>query len=179
MASRTNTKTPEAVIIKKYANRRLYNTQTSMYITLDDVRKMVKEGTEVIVRDAKTDEDLTRQILTQIIFEQEINGANNVFPVAFLKRVIEMYDDSISELIPHYLETSMEAFAMNQEKIRSYMGNTWDQYNPMSQFEELGRQNMNMFTKAFSMFNPFEMYFNQGEEGAEGTAAPSAKKKKK
>lgn len=175
MASRSTQKTAEPVIIKKYANRRLYNTETSMYITLDDVRKMVKEGTEVIVRDAKTDEDLTRQILTQIIFEQEINGQHSVLPIGFLKRVIEMYDDSISEMIPHYLETSMEAFAMNQEKIRSYMGHTWDQYNPMTQFEELGRQNMNMFSKAFSMFNPFEMYYGAGEEGA----APQPEKKKK
>lgn len=173
MKKASSQKSPESVIIKKYANRRLYNTQTSMYITLDDVRQMVKEGTEVIVRDAKTDEDLTRQILSQIIFEQEINGKHSVLPLPFLKRVIEMYDDSISEMIPHYLETSMEAFAMNQEKIRSYMGRTWDQYNPMSQFEELGRQNMNMFSKAFTMFNPLEMFYGAGEED------PGAPKKKK
>ncbi len=152
------------IIIKKYANRRLYNTETSAYITLDDVRQMVKERKEFMVRDAKTGEDLTRQILTQIIFEQEINGKQSVLNAGFLKRVIELYDDSLSELVPHYLESSMEAFVSNQEKIRSVVGKTWEQYNPISQFEELSRQNVALFSKAISMFNPFESYFGAAEE---------------
>lgn len=156
-------KDKETIVIKKYANRRLYNTQTSVYITLEDVRQMVKEGKEFIVRDAKTNEDLTRQILTQIIFEQELTG-QSLMPIGFLKRVIEMYDDGLSELIPHYLETSMEAFVTNQEKIRKYMGKTWEQYNPLNQLEEISRQNVEIVSKAFQMFNPFDAYFN-AEEG--------------
>lgn len=156
-------KDKETIVIKKYANRRLYNTQTSVYITLEDVRQMVKEGREFIVRDAKTNEDLTRQILTQIIFEQELTG-QSLMPIGFLKRVIEMYDDGLSELIPHYLETSMEAFVTNQEKIRKYMGKTWEQYNPLNQLEEISRQNVEIVSKAFQMFNPFDAYFN-AEEG--------------
>lgn len=153
----------QVILIKKYANRRLYNTQTSVYITLDDVRQMVKLGEEFVVRDAKTGEDLTRQILTQIIFEQELTG-QSMMPIGFLKRVIEMYDDRISELVPHYLETSMDAFSNNQEKIRKLMGKTWEQYNPLNQFEEISRQNVEMVTKAFQMFNPFEAYFKSEEE---------------
>jgi len=153
----------ETIVIKKYANRRLYNTQTSVYITLEDVRQMVKDGQEFIVKDAKTGEDLTRQILTQIIFEQELSG-QSMMPIGFLKRVIEMYDDRLSELIPHYLETSMETFVGNQEKIRKYMGKTWEQYNPLNQLEEISRQNAEIVSKAFQMFNPFEAYFNS-EEG--------------
>ncbi len=147
------------IIIKKYANRRLYNTQTSVYITLDDVRTMVKEGASFVVRDAKTGEDLTRQILTQIIFEQEMSGPHSVLPIGFLKRVIEMYDDSLSEMIPHYLESSMESFVTNQEKIREYVNRTWTQYNPMSQLEEISRKNVEMYSQVFSMFNPFEAFF--------------------
>ncbi len=163
----------DVVIIKKYANRRLYNTQTSVYITLDDVRQMVKEGQEFVVRDAKTGEDLTRQILTQIIFEQELSG-QSMMPVGFLKRVIEMYDDGLSELIPHYLETSMETFVKNQEKIRKYMGKTWEQYNPLTQLEEISRQNTEIVTKAFQMFNPFDAYFNM-EDGKNPTKKSGGK----
>ncbi len=153
----------ETIVIKKYANRRLYNTQTSVYITLEDVRAMVKEGQEFVVRDAKTNEDLTRQILTQIIFEQELTG-QSMMPIGFLKRVIEMYDDGLSELIPPYLENSMEAFVKNQEKLRSYMGKTWEQYNPLDQFEEISRQNVEFVSKTFQMFNPFDAYFNAVDE---------------
>jgi polyhydroxyalkanoate synthesis repressor PhaR len=154
----------EAVVIKKYANRRLYDTQTSVYITLSDVRAMVKKGREFVVRDAKTGEDLTRQILTQIIFEQELTG-QSLMPIGFLKRVIEMHDDRLSELVPHYLEKSMEAFVANQDNIRKYMGKSWGQYNPLNQFEEISRQNVELVSKAFqNMFNPFETYFKQDEE---------------
>lgn len=159
----------EPVIIKKYANRRLYNTETSTYITLDDVRELVKRGEEFLVHDAKTGDDLTRQILTQIIFEQELNG-QSVMPIGFLKRVIELYDDKISEMVPHYLETSMEAFITNQEKVRSYMDKTWGAYNPMSQFGELGKQNMEFMGKAIQMFNPFEAFFTTADAKAKEKA---------
>jgi polyhydroxyalkanoate synthesis repressor PhaR len=156
----------EPVIIKKYANRRLYNTETSTYITLEDVRELVKRGEDFLVHDAKSGEDLTRQILTQIIFEQELNG-QSVMPIGFLKRVIELYDDKISEMVPHYLETSMEAFITNQEKVRSYMDKAWGAYTPitpMSPFGEIGKQNMEMMGKAFQMFNPFESFFTTADK---------------
>lgn len=149
----------EPVIVKKYANRRLYNTQTSCYITLEDIRELVKRGEDFVVQDAKSGEDLTRQILTQVIFEQEMNGTNTLLPIGFLKRVIGLYDDSVSELIPHYLESSMEAFVSNQEKMRDYMSKymnqSWSQYNPITQLEEIRRQNMEVFNRTMHMFNPF------------------------
>lgn len=160
----------EPVVIKKYANRRLYNTETSTYITLEDVRELVKKGEDFVVHDAKTGEDLTRNILTQIIFEQELNGHHSVMPIGFLKRVIELYDDKISEMIPHYLESSMEAFTQNQEKVRSYMTKTWGDYshmNPMSQLNEISKQNMEIMSKTFSMFNPFDAFFGGSQNGSD------------
>jgi polyhydroxyalkanoate synthesis repressor PhaR len=151
------------VVIKKYANRRLYNTETSSYITLEDVSLMVKEGTDFEVRDAKTGEDLTRQVLAQIIFELEMQG-RSMMPVGFLKRMITLYDNSVGEFLPHYLERSMESFIENQEKIRQYMDETWGAYNPLGKFEEISRQNMEMFQNTFKMFNPFEAYFTSGDK---------------
>ena len=147
---------PEPIVIKKYANRRLYNTDTSSYVTLDDLCEMVKAGSDFIVYDAKSGEDLTRQILTQIIFEQESRG-HNMLPISFLRSLIGFYDDSIREVLPHYLESTMQSFMTNQEKMREYMGgNTFGTFAQFStQMEEFSKQNMEMFTRAFSMFNPF------------------------
>jgi len=147
---------PEPIVIKKYANRRLYNTDTSSYVTLDDLCEMVKSGSDFIVYDAKSGEDLTRQILTQIIFEQESKG-QNLLPIGFLRSLIGFYDDSIREVLPHYLESSMQSFLSNQEKMREYMGaGSFTGFNQFSsQMEEISKQNMEMFTRAFSMFNPF------------------------
>lgn len=147
-------KSNEPIVIKKYANRRLYNTDTSSYVTLDDLCIMVKKGEEFVVYDAKTGDDLTRQILTQIIFEQEARG-EHLLPINFLRSIIGFYDDSIKEFVPHYLETSMQTFMKNQEKMREYMG-MQDVASPFQQFEEIGKQNMEMMTQAFSnMMNPF------------------------
>lgn len=146
----------EPIVIKKYANRRLYNTDTSSYVTLDDLCIMVKKGEDFIVYDAKSGEDLTRQILTQIIFEQEARG-EHLLPINFLRSIIGFYDDSIKEFVPHYLETSMQTFMKNQEKMREYMG-MQDMASPFAQFEEIGKQNMEMMSQAFSnMMNPFGM----------------------
>ena len=152
--ARTGRNHDEPDLKKKYANRRLYNTQTSTYGTLDDLCEMVKEGTEFVVVDAKSAEDLTKQVLTQIIFEQESRG-QNLLPVSFLRNLIGFYDDSIKEFVPHYLDTSMQTFLKNQEKMREMMGmDTFS--NPMASFEEIGKQNLEMFTKAMeTMFNPF------------------------
>ena len=154
----------EPIVIKKYANRRLYNTDTSSYVTLEDLCDMVKEGAEFIVYDAKSGEDLTRSVLTQIIFEQESAGGN-LLPVNFLRSLIGFYDNSLKDFVPHYLESSMQTFQKNQEKMREMLGvppTLGMGVNPISgfsqvttQLEEIGKQNMELFTKAFSMFKPF------------------------
>lgn len=146
----------EPIVIKKYANRRLYNTDTSSYVTLDDLCDMVKEGSEFIVYDAKSGEDLTRQILTQIIFEQEGKG-EHLLPVGFLRNLIGFYDNSLKDFVPHYLESTMQTFMSNQEKMREALGmGTMGSFGQFShQLEEIGKQNMELFTKAFSMFTPF------------------------
>ena len=148
----------EPVVIKKYANRRLYNMETSSYVTLDDLCQMVKEGTDFIVYDAKSGEDLTRQILTQIIFEQESRG-EHLLPISFLRSLIGFYDDNIKNFVPHYLETSMQTFLKNQERMREAMGQMGQGMaggiSPLSQFEEISKQNMELFTKAMQMFTPF------------------------
>jgi polyhydroxyalkanoate synthesis repressor PhaR len=146
----------EPIVIKKYANRRLYNTDTSSYVTLDDLCEMVKEGADFIVYDAKSGEDLTRQILTQIIFEQEGKG-QSLLPINFLRSLIGFYDNSLKDFVPHYLESSMQTFQKNQEKMREVMGvGTMGSFGQLGhQLEEIGKQNMELFTKAFSMFTPF------------------------
>jgi polyhydroxyalkanoate synthesis repressor PhaR len=148
--------TSEPIVIKKYANRRLYNTDTSSYVTLEDLCVMVKDGAEFIVYDAKSGEDLTRTILSQIIFEQEAKG-EHLLPTNFLRSIIGFYDNSLKGFVPHYLETTMKTFAGNQEKMQEMLGmGTMGSFGQVaSQLEEIGKQNMEMFTKAFSMFTPF------------------------
>lgn len=142
-----------SILIKKYANRRLYDTSTSKYITLDDLCQMVKRGVEFTVVDAKSGDDLTRSVLTQIIFDQESKGYN-ILPISFLRHIISFYDDSLRTVLPSYLETSMENFARNQDRMRVYF-DQYDQYSPLRQLEELGKQNMQMFEQMMDMFNPF------------------------
>jgi polyhydroxyalkanoate synthesis repressor PhaR len=150
--------TSEPIVIKKYANRRLYNTDTSSYVTLNDLCEMVKEGSEFIVYDAKSGEDLTRQILNQIIFEQESNG-ENLLPISFLRSIISFYDNSMKEFVPAYLDGAMQSFLKNQEQMQQLLlgkGANVGGFNQITkQFEEIGKQNMELFTKAFSMFTPF------------------------
>ena len=144
----------EIVVIKKYANRRLYNTETSSYVTLEDLRVMVKEGQDFTVCDAKTGADLTRQILTQIIFEQE-SSEGHILSEQFLKNLILFYGDTISDFMTPYLENSMQTFMKNQSEIRSYVDNAMLGFQPMQQMEEMTRQNMELMNKTFQMFNPF------------------------
>ena len=143
----------EPIIIKKYANRRLYNTATSSYVTLDHLCQMVKQETEFTVRDAKTGEDITHQVLTQIIVEEESKG-QNLLPIGFLRQLIRLYDDSMQSLVPRYLELTMENFGQNQERMRSRIDEAFGGVFPMAEFEEMGRQNMAAFQKALSMFSP-------------------------
>ena len=162
------------VVVKKYANRRLYDTHTSSYITLDDLCEMVKRGVEFVVTDAKTDQDLTRQVLTQIIFEQESKGYS-LLPVKFLRTIIGFYGGKMQQFLPPYLEASMDSFINNQDKMREYVSNSMN-FSPFTQLEEIGKQNMALWERAFSMFSPFGV---AGEEaGAEQPARKTANSKK-
>ena len=143
----------QPAVVKKYANRRLYNTATSSYVTLDELSRMVRAGRHFVVYDAKTGEDLTRSILTQIILEEDSKG-RNLLPINFLRQLIGYYDDSLRAFLPRYLELSMENFAANQEQIRRYIEGTFGQFFPLGQFEDMARQNMALFQRAATMFAP-------------------------
>ena len=143
------------VVIKKYANRRLYNTATSSYVTLDDLSGMVRADIDFVVYDAKSGEDITRSVLTQIIVEEESKG-HSLLPVGFLRQLIGMYGDSLQELVPKYLEHSMESFIDNQEQMREYIAEAFDGVFPFGSLEDLSQQNMAMMRQALAMFNPYQ-----------------------
>ena len=147
-------KSEEPVIIKKYANRRLYNTGTSTYVTLEDLAAMVKQGEDFVVYDAKTGEDITRSVLTQIIFEQENKEGQNLLPITFLRQLIRFYGDSMQMLVPRYLEVSIDSLAKEQEKFRTQMAQAFG-VGGFGSLEDQVRRNMEMFEHAFSMFAPF------------------------
>jgi polyhydroxyalkanoate synthesis repressor PhaR len=141
-------------VVKKYANRRLYNTATSSYVTLDELSQMVRKGEEFVVFDAKTGEDITRSVLTQIILEEDSKG-RNLLPIGFLRHLIGFYDDSLQTFLPRYLELSMENFARHQDQMRGYVEQTFGRFFPLAQFEDMARQNMALFQRAAtSMFRP-------------------------
>jgi polyhydroxyalkanoate synthesis repressor PhaR len=142
------------ITIKKYANRRLYNTGTSTYVTLEDLAGMVKSGEDFQVHDAKTGEDITRQVLAQIIFEQENKEGQSLLPIAFLRQIIRFYGDSMQMLVPRYLEVSIESFTREQEKFRQQMAQAFGG-GPFGALEEQVRRNMEMFERTFAMFTPF------------------------
>ncbi|MFZ5747994.1 MAG: polyhydroxyalkanoate synthesis repressor PhaR [Pseudomonadota bacterium] len=137
------------VIIKKYANRRLYNTETSSYITLDHLAAMTREGRDFKVVDAKTEEDITHNVLTQIIMEEESRG-QTMLPVSFLRQLIALYGDSMQAMVPGYLEASMESFRRNQEQFKSAVEGAFAN----SPFAELAKRNMAMFEAATAAFKP-------------------------
>ncbi|MBI1212519.1 MAG: polyhydroxyalkanoate synthesis repressor PhaR [Alphaproteobacteria bacterium] len=144
------------VTIKKYANRRLYNTATSSYVTLEHLAEMVKRGQEFNVYDAKSGEDITRSVLAQIIFEEEgKSGQQSMLPIQFLRQLIRFYGDSMQALVPGYLEISMESFARNQERMREQFATAFGGKNMMKEIEQITRQNMAMFERAVRMFTPF------------------------
>ena len=143
------------ITIKKYANRRLYNTSTSSYVTLDHLSQMVKEGTDFVVYDAKSGDDITRQVLTHIIVEEEGKGGQNLLPIGFLRHLISFYGDSLQTVIPNYLEHTMQSFAQNQDQMREYMGEAVGGLPPFGRFEDAEKMNMEMFQNAMKMFAPF------------------------
>lgn len=153
--SETQTASQAPITIKKYANRRLYNTATSSYVTLDHLAQMVKDGADFVVYDAKSGEDITRSVLTQIIVEEESKGGQNLLPISFLRQLIGFYGDSLGGLVPRYLEHSMQSFARNEQQMRTYMQNALDGLFPFNPFEEMSKQNMAFFENAMKMFAPF------------------------
>ncbi len=165
-----------AVIIKKYANRRLYNTSTSSYVTLDHLCQMVKDNIDFAVFDAKSGNDITRSVLTQIIVEEEGKGGQNLLPINFLRQLISFYGDNLQFLVPRYLEHTMEYFASNQEQMRSYMRDTFGGMFPFGRFEEMGKQNLAFFERAMKMFAPFQVPGADaaGREGADAAPADAA-----
>ena len=155
MASTQETDAPqgERVVIKKYANRRLYNTASSSYVTLEHLADMVKKGIDFVVYDAKTNEDITRTVLTQIIFEEESQG-QSLLPIQFLRQLIGFYGNSMQAFVPSYLELSLAAFAQQQEQLRSQLA-AFGQTAGMGVYEEQVRQNLALFDRAMKMFSPF------------------------
>jgi polyhydroxyalkanoate synthesis repressor PhaR len=144
----------EPIIIKKYANRRLYDTSTSAYVTLEHLSTLVRDGKEFTVQDAKTGVDLTRTVLAQIIFEQE-NRKDGVLPVSFLRQLIQFYGDSFQSMLPAYLELSMQNFTAHQGKWREYMASALGDENKARAFDDQVRKNMEMFEETMRFFTPF------------------------
>jgi polyhydroxyalkanoate synthesis repressor PhaR len=169
----------EPTIIKKYANRRLYHTGTSSYVTLEDLADMVRQGEDFVVTDAKSGEDITRSVLTQIIFEQE-NKGQFLLPIAFLRQLIQFYGDSMQGLVPRYLEFSLGQFTTDQAKLREQMTKGFGAANPMTLLEEQTRRNMAVFQeamRAFSGFGGFPAAQRASEELEEPKPQPPKKPK--
>jgi polyhydroxyalkanoate synthesis repressor PhaR len=165
----------QTVVIKKYANRRLYNTASSSYVTLDHLCRMVKDDVDFAVYDAKTGEDITRPVLTQIIVEEESKGTN-LLPITFLRQLISFYGDSMQWVVPKYLEHMMSAFAQNQERMRQSMQDTLGTMFPFGNLEEMSKQNLALFESAMKMFSPFARESTAGskEDEAGKSSAESA-----
>ena len=173
--TKSNGKTPD-IVIKKYANRRLYDTSTSQYVTLDYLRDLVKKGSNFQVVDAKSGEDLTRGVLAQIIFEEESRGAN-LLPVDFLRQLISFYGDSLQTVVPGYLQMSMNSFSQQQEEFREKMAEAMTSPQAAtSLIEEQTRRNMEIFGQAMRMFTPFTQPGGESGGQADAPAKPAAAK---
>lgn len=169
----TGKESTEKVVIKKYANRRLYNTATSAYVTLEDLSTMVKEGEDFKVVDAKSGDDITRAVLTQIIFEEESKG-HNLLPINFLRQLIGFYGDSMQAFVPSYLEFSLDSLTREQEKFQKKMAELGG--TPFNALEEQTRQNMAMFQQAMQVFNPFAAMAQNESGSADASPSPASEK---
>jgi polyhydroxyalkanoate synthesis repressor PhaR len=158
------------VVIKKYANRRLYNTASSSYVTLEHLSEMVKQGVDFVVYDAKTNDDITRSVLTQIIFEEESQG-QSLLPIQFLRQLIGFYGNSLQGFLPSYLELSLATFAQQQERMRSQLSTLG--HGGVGPFDEQIRQNLALFDRAMKMFSPFA-YARPDESTAAARPAATA-----
>jgi polyhydroxyalkanoate synthesis repressor PhaR len=152
----------DRVVIKKYANRRLYNTASSSYVTLEHLADMVKQGVDFVVYDAKTNDDITRTVLTQIIFEEESQG-QSLLPIQFLRQLIGFYGNSMEAFLPSYLELSLATFAQQQERMRTQF-TQMGQATPLGAYDDQIRQNLAMFDRAMKMFTPFAYPPGKGED---------------
>ena len=161
------------ITIKKYANRRLYNTATSSYVTLDHLCKMVKDGDDFVVYDAKTGEDITRSVLTHIIVEEESKG-QTLLPINFLRQLIGMYGDNMQWMVPRYLDHSMQMFARNQEQMRSYFQQAMSGMFPFAAIDEMSKQNAAVFERAMQLFSPFPI--GAGDPGERSQARQADRK---
>jgi polyhydroxyalkanoate synthesis repressor PhaR len=166
----------EPTVIKKYANRRLYHTGTSSYVTLEDLAGLVRNGEDFVVYDAKSGEDITRSVLAQIIFDEESKDGQNLLPIAFLRQLIRFYGDSMQALVPRYLEFSMDHLTKDQNQFREQMAKAFSGGafggGAMDALQAQTRANMAMFTEAFRMFNPFAAAAaGKAQEDAAATAA--------
>lgn len=165
------------VVIKKYANRRLYNTATSVYVTLDHLAEMVKAGVDFVVYDARTNEDITRPVLTQIIFDEESRG-QNLLPIQFLRQLIQFYGAQMQSFVPSYLEMSLDALAKQQGRMGEHLPGAFTPAQSYKLFEEQVRQNMTLFGRAMKMFTPIGFARNEGappaEPPAEGASGASS-----
>jgi polyhydroxyalkanoate synthesis repressor PhaR len=159
------------VTIKKYANRRLYTTGTSTYVTLEDLASMVKNGEDFLVYDAKTGDDITRSVLAQIIFEQESKAGQNLLPATFLRQLIRFYGDSMQMLVPRFLEQSLQTLTRDQDKFRGQMTSAFGM-GAFAPLDEQIRANMELFERTFSMFKPFTGSIARKDE-AVGSAEPA------
>lgn len=159
-------KAAEPIIIKKYANRRLYNTAKSSYVTLDHLAQMVRDGEDFVVNDAKSGQDITRSVLAQIIFDEEAKG-HTMLPANFLRQLIRLYGDTLQGFVPGYLEASMDTFARNQDQMRSHVQKAFEANPALANFEALARSNMEWFENAMRMFAPFanNIGAQQGDSG--------------
>jgi polyhydroxyalkanoate synthesis repressor PhaR len=167
----TDSTTPDAdpIVVKKYANRRLYNTAKSAYVTLEDLSEMVRNEEDFVVLDAKSGDDLTRQVLTQIILEQE-NRGGNLLPLNFLRKLVGYYGQDLDGVLPGYLDASLESFQQNQDRLQKQFTAAFGQ--PMKQFEEITRQNMAMFERALGGLSPFAGDRPAPEADAPATQSP-------
>ena len=161
----------EPIIIKKYANRRLYNTAKSSYVTLDHLAQMVRDGQDFVVNDAKTGDDITRGVLAQIIFEEEAKEGQTMLPANFLRQLIRLYGDTLQGFVPGYLDASMDTFSKNQERMREQVSKAFEANPALANFEALARTNMEWFENAMRMFAPFTA--GMAQKGGPG-AAPAA-----
>lgn len=161
----------EKVVIKKYANRRLYNTQSSSYVTLEHLSELVKQGVDFVVYDAKTNEDITRSVLTQIIFEEESQG-QSLLPIQFLRQLIGFYGNSMQAFLPSFLELSLASFTQQQERMRQQMSALGQGAGGGNAFEDQIRQNLQLFDRAMKMFSPFNFAAATRTEDAPAAAPP-------
>jgi len=171
--SQENPAPGERVVIKKYANRRLYNTASSSYVTLEHLSEMVKQNIDFVVYDAKTNEDITRSVLTQIIFEEESQQGQSLLPIQFLRQLIGFYGNSMQAFLPSYLELSLASFTQQQERMRSQfqaLGHT----PGAGVFDEQVRQNLALFDRAMKMFSPFAYAAKPQEPAPKAAPAPAS-----